>query len=291
MSKQFPPAAAHNPLQVLADLPAHRASDRIISPNKIAGILALIEQFEQSPNNKSPPGKELLFNAVKSLLHADSRALSLKWSKQQLASVLKSWLTHAMELTPPSSQRDLYVELLVDASCPKQLGHDLFLEEEDGSVATFAIVSPPRNKRTAVPRPRNFVLDEQFRPRSPVPEGPPESLAERTPSSIGTSASSAFLREIDQVARLELSPTCSTPGVNVTRISPAERPGNTPGVNFPGRRPPVLVVPRFWALRQVCAPNHTSTDTKISGTTSSNAKNIVLCLITHLPAPPRRPNP
>ena len=136
--------------------------------------------------------------AVSALLQKPGN-VSSKWSKPQLAEVLMRWTKEAMSLSPPSQQSKLFVELKSFKGKRKNvdLSTAIFIEDDDGSVATFSISSPSSNQRISTPlnlsqRRVDFDLVDGLSAISRPPE---------TPNSISTSASS-FARRLDQVASL-----------------------------------------------------------------------------------------
>lgn len=183
-------------VQILVNLAARRQRSRVLSENELRLISDLLQNFIDSATLRTAPTKSQMLVAVSALLQKPGN-VSSKWSKPQLAEVLMRWTKEAMSLSPPSQQSKLFVELKSFKGKRKNvdLSTAIFIEDDDGSVATFSISSPSSNQRISTPlnlsqRRVDFDLVDGLSAISRPPV---------TPNSISTSASS-FARRLDQVA-------------------------------------------------------------------------------------------
>ena len=67
--------------------------------------------------------------------------MSRQWYKTQLALVLFRWVREAFSLGPEHKQTDLTIVINATSESPSELGHEIFLKEEE-ITETFAIQSP-----------------------------------------------------------------------------------------------------------------------------------------------------
>jgi hypothetical protein len=96
--------------EAIACLPALRRVGDAANPAQLKSILDLVGAYIAAPTTKAPPSKELLSEAVQSLLPAGKR-LARKWRKEQLATVLMKWTVQALRLRPFSQQKFLLVQV------------------------------------------------------------------------------------------------------------------------------------------------------------------------------------
>ena len=128
--------------EAIACLPALRRVGDAANPAQLKAILDLVGAYIAAPTTKAPPSKELLSEAVQSLLPAGKR-LARKWRKEQLATVLMKWTVQALRLRPFSQQKFLLVQVRVSDANPKQMTHSCFLQEQGSeNIAAFALTSP-----------------------------------------------------------------------------------------------------------------------------------------------------
>ena len=177
------------------------------------------------------PSKQQLMCAVSALLPVPGK-LSKKWDKTQLATVLSRWLTEALTLSPISSQKSLMVEISTRKGTHKAMEHEIFLEEDDGSVSTLSINSPAaKTPRPRVPhKPQSDTNDAELAMDGLAISGP----CAATPNTILSSASS-FMRQIAEVsdlAPLAATPLQTDPGVGGGDFAPTPRPTDLRGVRM-----------------------------------------------------------
>ena len=161
----------------------------------------LLENFIKSPNNKTPPGKRPLRSATAALLHPNARPLSEKWTKPQLAAALQQWVMQALLLPEPHLQNNLYLEIIRSSTKPKHCEHTVFREDEDGSIASFALASPElpakkSQKRKGKPKAKKAKSKET--PASALPSAAP---AESGVSPVSLHSASSFMRELEDLAK------------------------------------------------------------------------------------------
>ena len=197
---------------LLLSLPDKRARSSIISQSELNQIRDLLCEFHSSPNRRAAPSKIQLQAAVSALLHPAASKLSQKWNKPQLAAVLARWVDEALSLAKPELQTTLYLEI---KPAGQRKAGVVYIEEDDGSVATFSISSPAKPARETIRvnpacTPSTLVDGENSMTRTPSAS---EIGALGTPSSVTTSATT-FMRELDEVAGpgLDLLAATETPG-------------------------------------------------------------------------------
>ena len=183
-------------VQILVNLAARRQRSRVLSKSELRLIANLLQNFIDSATLRTAPTKSQMLVAVSALLQTPGN-VSSKWSKPQLAEVLMRWTNEALSLSPPSLQSKLFVALKSFKGKRKNvdLSTAIFIEDDDGSVATFSISSPSSAQRISTPlnlsqRCVDFDLVDGLSAVSRPPQ---------TPNSISTSASS-FARRLDQIS-------------------------------------------------------------------------------------------
>ena len=186
-------------VNLLVSLPAKRAQSVILAHSELSQIRDLLCEYDSSSSRRAAPSKAQLHAAVSALLHPKANKLSQKWNKGQLAAVLGRWVQEALSIQKPELQLKLCLE--INPAGQREPGV-LYIEEDDGSVATFAINSPNKPARETirmrnVPTPPTDVDDED---PSHVPTPSTSEIGPLgTPSSVATSATS-FMRQLDEVA-------------------------------------------------------------------------------------------
>ena len=186
-------------------VPKRARKARISNPDLLL-IMELLQNFNANTSNRAPPSKTLLFESVQALLLPSARALSKKWSKSQLVSVLLQWAMEAEALAQYENQSDLYVDLRVSKSKPKELAHAVFLQQDDGYFETMSVYSPspPPKKRpgsssaTAVP-----IMSSSENEASEVyrtPESRPHKKCMGNSNLSLPASASSFLRELESIA-------------------------------------------------------------------------------------------
>ena len=128
MSGHVPPPHTPNPTgnpdegtTAILHMENRRAAGEPFSRGELLDIVATTRAFLASANNKTGPGKKVLWQAVRSLLKEDSRALSKAWDKTQLSSVLLRWSQVALGLPSQDLQTQLTVRVLGDRKNPNSL--------------------------------------------------------------------------------------------------------------------------------------------------------------------------
>ena len=187
-----------NAVSLLCEFPKRRAEHGEFSTQELRPVLALLDAYVASSSKRTAPTKSQLKAAVTSLLPPNSTALSSKWNKCQLAYATRKWIIEAEELDPAYKQRDLFLEVRTSATDPKALDPNVFILEDDGSVAQFSVASPQPIGGSATraiaggpaqTRSSNEAESQQdTRPASDL----------FSPSSIATSASS-FVRHLNEL--------------------------------------------------------------------------------------------
>ena len=208
-------------LQVLNAVASRRSQRLPLSLDELEQIHALLGHFDKSPSLKAAPSKSELHNAIASLLHPAAGPLSAKWTKNQLCCALRGWIEEAMVLQQESWQKTLFLEVKRCKHKPKHLAHEIFFEDDDGSVSVFSVSSPSpvKAKNKAV---SNSPKTPKGLGRSAAksPSGTPETET-FTPLSIRSA--NDFAEEMRQIAEgmdetLANVSVCSpiTPGVPAT---------------------------------------------------------------------------
>ena len=178
-------------VNILLALPDKRKAGVLLSSAELEQVESLLRSFVSSPNPRAAPSKLQLHAAVSSLLHSSSAKLSQKWNKTQLSTVLHRWVAEALELDDQSLQPALVLEIRTSKKGKNKLAHEIFVEEDDGSVATFKISSPEKASASSRPPTRT--------PGAVAPPSEAEIGPLGTPSSVATSAT-AFMRELSDLA-------------------------------------------------------------------------------------------
>ena len=225
-------SASQLAVPIMAQFPARRASRYPFSVTELESVNKLLESYEASASKRTPPSKALLTSALSSLLAPDAPKLARKWSKCQLARVLSSWVKQAMTLGPDQPQAELFVEVKVSKTDSEQLTSEVYINEPDGSVATF-VVSPRFASATSSSETgtseHSPTVPGEAPPMPPlVPISTPASTF--SPSSVFTSASS-FARTLGAVLAATPTETASEPQFHtpgVSDYSPAPQVESTP---------------------------------------------------------------
>ena len=137
-----PPEAVEAGRDAIACLPELRRVGKVVNPAQPKAILDLVNAYIAAPTSKAPPSKDLLSEAVQSLLPAGNH-LARKWRKEQLATVLLKWTVQALRLRPFAQQKFLLVQVRVSDTDPKKMAHACFLQEQGSvNIAAFTLVSP-----------------------------------------------------------------------------------------------------------------------------------------------------
>ena len=192
-SQAIPAAVVTEGVNALTLLPKLREEGALVSPDQLKAIMHLLCAYLQSPNRAAPPSRDVMRDAIQSLLPTGGR-LARKWRKQQLGQVLLKWVVYALRIRPPHAQRDLRVRVEVSGTNPKEISHTCYLEDEDtGNVASFLLDSPaPEGARAISPEEALAREEEIPRLQTPLSEfEDPEGMDE------------AFLKEIDEIAKRE----------------------------------------------------------------------------------------
>ena len=234
-------------VSVLLSVPAKRRDGKLLTMDELSQIEALLRSFASSPNQRAAPSKQQLHDATSALLHTSAGPLSRKWNKTQLATVLHRWVAEAMLLDPFGNQPALFLEVRTSKKGSKMPDHDVYVEQDDGSVATFAILSPAKSEKP--PRhPKSATTPElSDTPAKPSVRSPSNSEigALATPSSCATSASS-FMRQLDRLAVESLAATDGggsvTPGAD--KFPTPSKPGG-PCLGRARKSLPCLLVPHY----------------------------------------------
>ena len=111
---------------------------------------------------------------------------------------MRKWVVEAEALADVHRQRDLFLEVSTNAADPKTLDNNVFILEDDGSVATFSVASPQTEISTAAV----VAPDDSAQVSETIVEatGHSESIGTDlfSPNSIATSASS-FVRHLNEL--------------------------------------------------------------------------------------------
>ena len=142
--------------------------------------------------------------------------VSPKFNKPQLAAVLQRWVQEALLLDPSTDQNKLYVEIKSMKQKQRQvdLTKAIYIEEDDGSVATFAISSPQGPKK-----PRKHEEPDQSSPGFDIiagfpvtPEPDDHTIFDPPSTRTLAAASTGVIAEIESLAAIDISdPGVSTP--------------------------------------------------------------------------------
>ena len=229
-------------VSVLCEFPARRAGHKDFSAEELRLVLALLDTYVASSSKRTAPTKSQLAAAASSLLPPGSSALSSKWNKCQLAYATRKWVVEAESLGGSHKQRDLFLEVRTSDTDPKALDHNVFILEDDGSVAQFSVSSPPPVS-APVPRTEDGGPGE-FRSSNEGENDP--DLAPATdlfsPNSIATSASS-FVRHLNELVE------STAPALAAIETFPHPRVGNSPTGDL-GPAPSTVPGAKFalWAI-------------------------------------------
>ena len=140
-------------VNVLLNLPNYRRQRLALTQQELKQVDKLLQDFLMSPARRTAPSKPQLTVAVDALLPSIDMHVSPKFNKPQLAAVVQRWVQEALLLDPTTDQNKLYVEIKSMNSAQREvdLSKAIYIEEDDGSVATFAISSPePTQKDPAM---------------------------------------------------------------------------------------------------------------------------------------------
>ena len=129
-STDIPAIVITEGVNALSALPKQREEGTLVSTEQLKAIMHLICAYLQSPNRAAPPSRDVMRDAIQSLLPPGER-LARRWRKQQLGQVLLKWVVHAMRIRPPHAQKDLRVRVSVSDANPKEISHTCYLEDED----------------------------------------------------------------------------------------------------------------------------------------------------------------
>ena len=128
-------------LCIINAIPTKRLNGLPLPPAELTSLNSLLGTYLAAKNNKLRPNKDELFCAVQALLKRGSRNLSRQWDKTQLALALFRWVREAFSLGPEHKQTVLTIVINATSESPSELGHEIFLKEEE-ITETFAIQSP-----------------------------------------------------------------------------------------------------------------------------------------------------
>ena len=171
----------------LSDLPLLRSEGKVASPGQLKAVLDVVGAYLAAPTSYAKPSKDLLSDAVQSLLPRGQR-LARKWKKEQLALVLTKWSVQALRLQPFRAQNDLLVSVSVSDRDPKKMKHKCYLEDAGtGNVAAFALDSPSPVKQAG------RGSDAAASPDAPLVPSPGREFDE-------LHLDDSFLKEIDELA-------------------------------------------------------------------------------------------
>ena len=212
-SASLTPLQVRHALAVLTSFPLRRPQGKPIPVRHLEFTERLLRDYVNKPTRKAPPSKELLFEAVKSLLDPDCPPLAVRWNKEQLAMVLLEWIATVMS-KDLSDQPNFFVRVHSKKGSSKDMEHEtIFLKAtmDDGSVEGFSIYSP------SLPSP----------PEAKVKRSPSEA-----PAALGTPASSASSKSVDssfvhEIEALGLSEPRSD-GFATPRVSEEMAPRTVP---------------------------------------------------------------
>ena len=134
---------------------------------------------------------------------------------------MHKWVVEAEALADVHKQRDLFLEVSTNAADPKTLDNNVFILEDDGSVATFSVASPqPEISAAAVVAPDGSAqVSGTIVEGTGRSEGPGPDLF--SPNSITTSASS-FVRHLNELVEE------TEPALAAIPTFPHPRMGNSP---------------------------------------------------------------
>ena len=206
------PQQVRHAVNVLISFPLRRPLDKPVKHRELEFAERLLRQYVNSPSAKSPPSKEVLFEAVNSLLDPSCPPLASRWNKGQLAQVALEWISTVLGRSL-EEQPQYFVRVHSKKGNCKDLEHEtIFLRDtlEDGSVAGFSIYSP-----TTIPNLRKRVKKNLSVGAEQV----------NTPASASSAASSdtQFLREIENCC---LSAEARADGFATPRVSETPAQGN-----------------------------------------------------------------
>ena len=228
---QSPPVLSpdQDAVQLLLALPSRRHQRQVLDQGELKQIGKLLTEFINSPARRTAPSKAQLTVAVNALLPSIEMHVSPKFNKPQLAAVLQRWVQEALLLAPSTDQNNLYVEIKSMKSNTRKvdLTKAIYIEEDDGSVATFSISSPESAKKaqctngTTQPSP-GLDLITAF-PITPEPMDLPTFVPAST-DTIGSRAN-GVIDEIVSLAAIGTSdPGVSSPGEETARARDLDSP-------------------------------------------------------------------
>ena len=209
------------PEEVITILERARLNGTILPPEDLANLMAMIHEYQNSPNRNAPPTLFQFRRAVQAIFKRGD-PLSSRWNKEQLAACLHCWVCEAIALKPFHLQTDLYAEVKVEAGNPKKFKHNVYLyDAKEGKVSTFVVQSPkPKGHVAACPHgkcPR--VTGEKETATSPPKN---EDDGQKTPDEPIFTPNSQFERDLKELAG---SPTLAAMSLETPRV---ENPPKTP---------------------------------------------------------------
>ena len=210
--------------QILEQFPKLREQKLSLSHTELQRVVGLLDKFIASDNSRSAPTKKQLWGAVNSLLPPSATTkLSSKWDKSQLAFALRQWVMEAIALSEGQSQTDLFLEVKTSDVDPKEIAHDVFILDDDGSVATFSVTAPS----PSIPVAKLIDVSEPPLPkRGTCPPEPTASSADLfSPESTATSASS-FVRQLNELVDITDQDLAAIPTVPHPRVRNSLEHGN-----------------------------------------------------------------
>ena len=208
-----------NGIAAITALAGKRAAGEPLSPTELRDIATVIRSFLASANNKGKPGKDVLFEAVRSLV-TGPRKLSRSWDKTQLSLVLLRWTQDALGLPEANMQQHLSIKVMSNKDKSKQLKHKVSLYDEDTEVTeTFQIDSP----QPIVP-PQGVSTPSVASASASATASP----ATTTSNSVATPlADTSFLRDIEGLGE-EFELLAAIPSVYTPRVLTPAASGKSP---------------------------------------------------------------
>ena len=199
-------------------MPDRRVAGEPFSRGELQDIVATTRAFLASANNRSGPGKPVLWSAVKSLLKAGTRQLSKAWDKTQLVSVLLRWSQEAIKLPTQDLQKELTVEILSNRKLTKQLAHNIcLLDVKTDTLETFQIDSPSPvlPHQGYINRPQTVASASSSEANSsPSSSASPAASS----SSVSPTLNDSFLKDIGELAG-EFGLLAAIPANHTPRVS------------------------------------------------------------------------
>ena len=161
----------------------------ILGHHQLDALIYILQQYLESAKTTTPPSKDLLRQAVLSLIQ-EGTALSHRWDKTQLALIVQKWALSALRLSPRHVQTKLFVQAkMVVENRKKVLSHKCFLKDEHSEEVVELSIASPSPVKAVIPVKK-------------ARESREESDGEATETfELSNDFDEDFLKEIDELAQ------------------------------------------------------------------------------------------